>query len=167
MRPTTYRAVDQEEFRDFLHAEISAYSDTGAGNEEALERFSPVLEPGRSIAAFDGDQMVGTLASFPTPMTVPGGRVASAVLSFVSARPTRRRRGILTEMMRQHLDQIKEIGEPSATLYASESSIYGRFGYEIASHSEALTIERTHAQFRAEETLPEELIVVDTVVSGC
>ena len=154
MTPITYRAVDQEEFPDFLRAEISAYSDTGAGNEEALERFAPVFEPGRSIAAFDGDQMVGTLASIPTPMTVPRGRVASVVLSFVSARPTHRRRGILTELMRQHLDQIKEIREPSATLHASESSIYGRFGYGIASHSEALTIERTHAQFRAEETLP-------------
>ena len=66
MRPITDRAVDQEEFPDFLRAEISAYSDTGAGNEEALERFGPVFEPERSIAAFDGDQMVGTLASFPS-----------------------------------------------------------------------------------------------------
>ena len=161
MRPITYRAVDQEEFPDFLRAEISAYSNTGTDNEEALERFGPVFEPDRSIAAYDGDQMVGTLASFPIPMTIPGGRLNSAVLSFVSARPTHRRRGILTEMMRQHLDQIREIGEPVVTLHASESSIYGRFGYGIASYSEAFTIERTHAQFRAEETLPGELIVVD------
>ena len=161
MRPITYRAVSQEEFPDFLRAEITAYTDTGAGSEDAFERFGPVFEPERSVAAFDGNQIVGTLASFPTPMTVPGGKLISAVLSFVTARPTHRRRGILTEMMRQHMDQVKEIGEPTATLHASESSIYGRFGYGIASHSERFTIERPHAVFRTDEVVPGEVSLID------
>jgi len=161
MRPITYRAVSQEEFPDFLRAEITAYTDTGVGNEDAFERFGPVFEPERSIAAFDGNQIVGTLASFPTPMTVPGGKIDSAVLSFVTTRPTHRRRGILTEMMRQHLEQVKEIGEPIATLHASESSIYGRFGYGIASFFERFTIERPHAVFREDEVVPGEVSLID------
>jgi len=161
MRPVTYRAVTQEEFPDFLRAEITAYTDTGAGQEDAFDRFGPVFEPERSVAAFDGSQIVGTLCSFPTPMTVPGGKLNSAGLSFVTTRPTHRRRGILTEMMRQHMDQVKEIGEPTATLHASESSIYGRFGYGIASHFERFKIQQPHAVFRDEYDIPGEVVLVD------
>jgi predicted acetyltransferase len=44
--------------------------------------------------------------------------------------PSYRRRGLLTEMMKHQLDDIHERGEePVALLWASESAIYGRFGY--------------------------------------
>jgi predicted acetyltransferase len=51
----------------------------------------------------------------------------------VTVSPTHRRRGVLTAMMRRHLDEAHEQQrEPVAALWASESSIYGRFGYAPA-----------------------------------
>ncbi len=43
--------------------------------------------------------------------------------------PSHRRRGILRDFMRRQLDDIHGWGEPIAALWASESAIYGRFGY--------------------------------------
>ena len=36
-------------------------------------------------------------------------------------------------MMRAQLDDVHERGEPMALLWASEETIYGRFGYGMAS----------------------------------
>jgi predicted acetyltransferase len=47
--------------------------------------------------------------------------------------PPYRRRGINTRLMRTLLDQAAERDEPLAYLWASESPIYGRFGYGMAS----------------------------------
>ena len=38
-------------------------------------------------------------------------------------------------MMRAQLDDVHERGEPVAILWASEETIYGRFGYGMASFS--------------------------------
>ena len=58
----------------------------------------------------------------------------------VTVHPTHRRRGILTEMMRRHLDQAAERGQPVAGLWASEERIYGRFGYGPATFGQQLSI---------------------------
>ena len=63
-------------------------------------------------------------------MTVPGATVPTAGVTVVGVLPTHRRRGILTAMMRRQLDDAPE---PIAALWASEPTIYGRFGYGIAS----------------------------------
>ena len=53
-------------------------------------------------------------------------------VTWVGVLPTHRRRGVLREMMRFQLDDFRRRGEPLAALWASESVIYGRFGYGIA-----------------------------------
>jgi predicted acetyltransferase len=62
-------------------------------------------------------------------MSVPGGPVATAAVTVVTVSPTFRRRGLLTAMMKHQLDDIHSRKEPLALLWASESAIYGRFGY--------------------------------------
>jgi len=66
---------------------------------------------------------------------VPGGTVRTAGLSVVGVLPTHRRRGILRRMMRAQLDDVHRRGEPVASLWASEDTIYGQFGYGMASVS--------------------------------
>ena len=68
-------------------------------------------------------------------MTVPGGTVRAAGLTVVGVLPTHRRRGILRRMMRAQLDDVHRRGEPVASLWASEDTIYGQFGYGMASVS--------------------------------
>ena len=52
-------------------------------------------------------------------------------------------------MMRAQLDDVRERGEPIAALWASEETIYGRFGYGLASLRHQVTLPRTWASMRA------------------
>ena len=68
-------------------------------------------------------------------MMVPGGTVPIAAVAQVSVQATHRRRGINTMLMRRQLTDIREWGDPLAVLQASESIIYGRYGYGMGSSS--------------------------------
>ena len=57
--------------------------------------------------------------------------------------PSHRRRGILSELMRRQLEDVRERGEPIAILWASESPIYGRFGYGVATVETNIDAERS------------------------
>src|SRR4029453_9237680 len=61
--------------------------------------------------------------------------------------PTHRRRGVLRAMMRAQLDDVHARGEPLALLWASEETIYGRFGYGMASQCAELSIPKEHSAF--------------------
>lgn len=99
-------------------------------DEAAAERFESIFEMDRTIAVFDGDDIIGTGAGFSLGVTVPGGaEVPMAGTTVITVQPTHRRRGVLRSMMDRHLDDVAERDEPLAGLWASEGSIYGRFGY--------------------------------------
>src|SRR3990170_6228295 len=50
-------------------------------------------------------------------------------------------------MMRAQLDDVHARGEPIAALWASEETIYGRYGYGMASLCGDISIPREHAAF--------------------
>jgi len=50
-------------------------------------------------------------------------------------------------MMRAQLDDVHERGEPVALLWASEETIYGRFGYGMASLTGEMRLPRSHSAF--------------------
>jgi predicted acetyltransferase len=139
------RAITPEEFNAFGEVPTQAFNDTG-WTSEAIEQERLVFEFDRSIAALDGDAMVGTAAAYSFQLTVPGGFADAAGVTFVSVLPSYRRRGILSAMMRHQLTDIAGRGETIAALFASESGIYGRFGYGCASGQLRLTIRRGEGQ---------------------
>ena len=65
----------------------------------------------------------------------PADALRCAGTTVVGVAPTHRRRGVLRAMMRAHLDDAHERGEPIAALWASEETIYGRFGYGPAAYA--------------------------------
>lgn len=94
-----------------------------------------VFEPERTLGLWDGDRVVATAGIYSRDMTIPGAVLPFAAVTLVSVSGTHRRRGVLTAMMRRQLREVHERGtEPIAALYASEASIYGRFGYGLASY---------------------------------
>ena len=96
------------------------------------ERESVSLRPERAVVALDGDRTVGLAGSYEFELTIPGGQLPCAGVTWVGVVPTHRRQGILRRFMAQQLEVAREHGEPIAALWASEASIYGRFGYGIA-----------------------------------
>jgi predicted acetyltransferase len=114
---------------------------------ESVEAFGRVLEPERMHAAWEDGKAVGGAGAFSFLLTVPGGRVPAAGVTVVGVLPTHRRRGVLTAMMRAQLDDVRERGEPVAYLWASEGTIYGRFGYGIGSFAGEFVVPRTRTAF--------------------
>jgi predicted acetyltransferase len=114
---------------------------------ERAERFARLLPLDRMHAAWEHGEIVGGAGAFPFQMSVPGGLLQCAGTTVVGVAPTHRRRGVLRSMMRAHLDDAHERGEPIAALWASEETIYGRFGYGAAAYAGEVTIPREYVAF--------------------
>lgn len=127
---------------------------------EFTERLNRILPPERVVGAHWGDRVVGGAAAYPFQLTVPGGRVPVAGLTFVAVLPTHRRHGILRAMRRAQLDACRTRGEPIAYLWASEDTIYGRFGFGLAGLMAEVDVARDRAQFVAAAALPGEIKIV-------
>jgi predicted acetyltransferase len=109
-----------------------------------------VFDNQRGIAAFDGTRMVGTYASFTTDITMPGGAAVRAnAVTGVTVLPTHRGQSILRSAITADLSDAKERGEPLAILFASEFSIYARFGFGVATESISVAIDTPGIEFRS------------------
>ncbi len=89
-----------------------------------------VFEPDRSFGFRVDGRWVTTCTAYSRQLTVPGGAVLPiAAVTLVTVAPSYRRRGLLTKMMHEQLADCVAREEPVALLWASEASIYGRYGY--------------------------------------
>jgi predicted acetyltransferase len=145
-------ARDLDEYTSAVAA-ISHYFGRQPTAEEA-ERFSRCLPFDRMLAVLEDGQVVAGAGAFPQELTLPGGPVPCAGVTVVGVLPSHRRRGLLRRMMEAQLRDIRERGEPVAALWASEETIYGRFGYGLASLSMYVEAKRTDVRIRPD--LPRE-----------
>ncbi|HEU5216195.1 MAG TPA: GNAT family N-acetyltransferase [Gaiellaceae bacterium] len=130
--------ADQEEYGRAIGA-IGQYFNPPP-SDDFLERFARTLPHERMHAAFEGGRIVGGAGAFPFELSVPGGSLPCGGITAVGVQPTHRRRGVLRSMMDAQLRDVHERGEPIAALWASEETIYGRFGYGIAAWAGELSI---------------------------
>lgn len=136
---------DHDEFGRAVGA-IGMYFNPPPG-AEMLERFARLLPQERMHAALEDGEIVGGAGAFPFDLSVPGGSLPCGGVTVVGVRPTHRRRGVLRAMMDAQLRDVHERGEPLAALWASEETIYGRFGYGLGSWAGALKVEKEHNEF--------------------
>jgi predicted acetyltransferase len=135
------RPITEADWAAYNAVSAQAFNNSAPPDEE-LDRERLVFEFDRSLAAFDGPDLVGTANAYSFRMTVPGGALPVAGVSFVSVLPTHRRRGILSAIMAHQLSGLAEGGEAVAALWASEPGIYGRFGYGMASFTTRIRVRR-------------------------
>jgi predicted acetyltransferase len=137
-----------ENLEDFQRAFLAIGQYFGAEpSPERAEKFSQSLPFERMHAAREDGSIVGGAGVFPFELAAPGAVVRCAGVTVVGVYPTHRRRGVLRAMMRAQLDDIHERGEPIAALWASEETIYGRFGYGMASYTGEIVLAREHSEF--------------------
>ncbi|MCW2866505.1 MAG: family N-acetyltransferase [Marmoricola sp.] len=121
------RTVDDASFGAFTRAYARGFEEDHHPETEELDR--RVLG-GRSFGFAVGERWVGTCGSLARRLVVPGGEaVPTAAVTGVTVAAPFRRRGLLSRMMTHELELCVARGEPLAALWASESVIYGRFGY--------------------------------------
>jgi predicted acetyltransferase len=135
--PYPIRPVTDDEFAAYRAVDAHAFH-SGPPSEREMPLLRRLFEADRSLAAFDpalpaDAGPVGIAGAYTFQMSVPGGAVPTAGVSFVAVLPTYRRRGILRSIMRRQLTDIAARGEPIAALWASETPLYGRYGYGRAS----------------------------------
>jgi predicted acetyltransferase len=143
----TVRPIHEDEITEFRSVVYGTFGFDPEDDDAANERFRATFPLERTVAAFASGRIVGTGAGFPFEVTVPGGSASMSGTTVITVRPTHRRRGVLTAMMRAHLDDTRERGEPLAGLWASEASIYGRFGYGAAADLHDTTIDARTTEF--------------------
>lgn len=130
------RGITEAEFPEFRMAVGFGFGEEQVDTPEALAAWQALFPIETCLAAVDKGRYVGTFGSFAFDLSVPGGAtLPMGGTTIVTVFPSHRRQGLLSKMMARHLDQAVELGQPIAGLWASESSIYRRFGYGIASRS--------------------------------
>lgn len=150
-----YRQIIQDE-----HKALGIVIDRGFGghyepSDERYEIDKKVLTPDLTMCAFDGDEIVGTSGAFPFESSVPGGAlVKNAGVTIITVATMYRRRGILTEMMGRLLRQEREKGFIVGSLWASESIIYGRYGWGMAVQNESFKIDTRRATLKHMPEIP-------------
>jgi predicted acetyltransferase len=100
-----------------------------------------------------GDSFVGNSAIHTLNVTLPAApgqpcpTIPMAGVTAVGVHATHRRRGFLRQLMTAMHDDARQRGEVIAGLEASESIIYGRFGYGLAANLAEYSIDSRASEF--------------------
>lgn len=149
--------VDAASLPDFMRAFDLTFGHVGTPAQ--VDRLRAWIEYDRLVAASVGGRIVATSGAFSFDVSLPDAPPAPcAGITLVSVRSDQRRRGLLTRMMRELLDDAAARGEPFAALWASEAPIYGRFGFGPAAPTLTFDIERS-VRFRTDGPLGDVVLV--------
>lgn len=139
------RSVPAAELRRW--AESVSFANSEELTDEVWRDIAPEVELDRTFGAYDGERVVGGGSVFSFDVTVPGGAALPAAgVTWVGIMPTHRRRGALRMLMTRMFEDARRRGEPLAVLWASEGSIYQRFGYGLSTLASSIDLERDRAQ---------------------
>lgn len=140
------RAVEQGFYEPWLDGEVldrvvpsfaaDAQRLTGVYSETA------VLPP---EIGFPADHPVGTFVDYDKTLNV-GTALPARLITGVTVDPGFRRRGILKHLMTDALARAVRDGLPIAALTASEGTIYGRFGFGVATREASVRLDLAGAE---------------------
>lgn len=146
-RGLTYRTVPPHEpafegwiqavSRGFQDGERSAEQIAGARGRNSARRLTGVFDESGPMP----EVAVGTIASWPSELTVPGGTIPAGAISAVTVAQTHRRRGIARALLEGEVRTVAAAGLPIAMLTVTESTLYGRYGFASAASAAILDID--------------------------
>ncbi|MFF0626973.1 GNAT family N-acetyltransferase [Streptomyces sp. NPDC004296] len=138
-RELTLRAIPDADLDQAVELTAFSFHLKLDGKGRAHQR--EVLRHAVRVGAYDGGTLAGMAAAHRLHLAVPGTRLPCAALDFVSVAATHRRRGALTAMLDEMWRRCAAERLPLACLWASESAIYGRFGFGAATEAYRLEID--------------------------
>ena len=123
------RQVRDEEFFQWRIAVRGSLGDHTNPESTAFMRAHRV-EIDRLLVCMDDDTMAGSGGADSFDMTLPGGaQVPVAGVAYITTAPTHRRRGVQRNIMKRIHDDARARGDVASILWASQSLLYGRYGY--------------------------------------
>jgi predicted acetyltransferase len=150
------RRIRPEEAPRFRESVMVPFLDPFAGDPDQfadLERWAAISELDRAWVVDAGGHFAGNSAIYSLDVTVPASpgqscpTVAMAGVSAVGVHPTHRRQGLLRQLMAAMHEDARGRGEAVSGLEASESIIYGRFGYGLAANLAEYSIDSRASAF--------------------
>jgi predicted acetyltransferase len=103
----------------------------------------------RPLAAREDGRIVGTALDMPLELTVrPGVTVPCRGITWVGVLPTHRGRGVMRALLDDHLACCARTGAAASLLHASNSRLYLRRGYGVATRRARVRIAVPHIAFR-------------------
>ena len=122
--PDEYRVASDLVSTALLHAPIS---------DDDWPKSLASWEGSDSISAWDGGRCVGHMAGYRFDTIVPGGAtLPTNGVTRVGVLATHRRQGLARTLMTRLLGEAHERGQVLASLRASETRIYQRYGFGLA-----------------------------------
>lgn len=114
--------------------------------------------------ALGTDVPVATFGTMTKTLNIGYGRLLDTrLVTAVTVRTSHRRRGLLRRMMAEELGLARQEGLAMAALTASEASIYGRFGFGVATSEQSIKVD-TSARFVLNHTPVGSVEVADPKV---
>ncbi len=153
---TEVRPIRPEEGAAFRHSVMVPFLAPYAGDADQVaddEQWATKLEPERAWVVDADGRFAGNACIYSLDVTLPAAPgqpcpvVPMAGVSAVGVHPTHRRRGYLRQLMAAMHDDARSRGEVIAGLEASESVIYGRFGYGLAADVAEYAIDSRSSRF--------------------
>lgn len=152
------RLVTTDEERDAWTQSVArGFLDT----ERNAQQLDAVRERGayrRPVGVYDAaaphpGAPVGSVASWVTELTVPGGAtLPTLAISAVTVAATHHRRGIARALVEGELRTAAALGAPLASLTVSESQLYGRYGFGAAVPVTSWRVDNRRAGWLGPET---------------
>jgi predicted acetyltransferase len=167
MSEIVIRPTAPEEWRR-ASAVVSTALMHAPADDEAWAKAEPSWVGTDSLSAWDGDTCVGHVAGYRFDTLVPGGaRVPTNGVTRVGVLPTHRRRGIARRLLERLLGEARERGQVLASLRASETVIYPRYGFGLAGEcAEAVLDPRAARPISGAATGSMRLVAPDGIIDA-
>ncbi len=147
------RPEEASTFRRSVHIPFLSPLTDDPDDMADLEMWAATSPLDRAWVVDAGDRFVGNSAIHSLNVTLPAApgqacpTIPMAGVTAVGVHPTHRRQGFLRQLMTTMHDDARQRGEAIAGLEASESLIYGRFGYGLAANLAEYSIDSRASAF--------------------
>ena len=128
------RAVSEEELPAFIALGLLAFHERLPDGEERrrAERF---MRSARRFGAYDGDELIGVAGALDMELSVPGGALPCAGLTWVAVAPTHRRRGIARKLIAFAESRFTEYGGTRADAMVLDTNTEAHAAWRNAGYS--------------------------------
>lgn len=129
----TFREADAEQRHDLWRQAFGA--------TVAYDPAAPMPAAERTVAAYDGDRLLGTVVTHEYRQSWGGQPIGCGGVSGVIMRPEARGRGLTKAMLRESLRRMTRDGQAVAALYPTTATLYRSVGFEIVGLHETTRID--------------------------
>lgn len=124
-----YRKIREDEIDQMVAIRDYCFRNRYTGKR--LEDFCQWAKVSNSIGAFNGNSLAGQVMVFPLKMAIHGQTFSMGGISFVATYPEYRNEGVMKQLMRRVLAEMREQGQWVSVLGPFSVSFYRHFGWDL------------------------------------